>query len=143
MEKLKYCSCGNMSEPHNFKHQYKHQFTAIKQTTKKGENTFVLNAEEFKLKTGESKCTVPQCSAHFCLHGQIIKHEYQPSEPYQYREIIFNLPINTKCFHSGCGKTAEQHKENSHKFCTKIKIKNKQPQDEVKILCGKIPILNY
>lgn len=147
-------TCGNTEENHYFRHQFE---GTIPITVK--DDQFILDAQHFPEKI-ITKCGVKNCGKIESAHGvdipeemrspladkddpRVIKHDFEPEE-IKYREIVFNLPLQTKCCwkvnkdeHSECGIRLEKHEDcmsKDHHFTTSVTIKNRNDKDKIRIL---------
>jgi hypothetical protein len=130
------CHCGNTIDNHYFRHEYKH--TAIVDLTECKETVFTIDAKDFPSKT-KHKCSKTNCVSEQALHNsQIIEHVYEPVE-YNYREINFSIPEDTRCNYNLEGKRCycklkDHEKILTHYFHTKVVILNRQDTDIINIV---------
>jgi hypothetical protein len=131
MSEIEICHCGNTEDNHNFRHVFSPSTTIRVEEKKDGQTVFTVNANDFKSHKKEGKCSVPQCSGPKGIHGTIIKHEYKPSEMWEYRNILFRIPDDTCC--NECYGSLKGHKSLTHVFTTKVVVENKTEYDIVTI----------
>lgn len=130
-EKIQVCHCGYLSDPHYFRHHFEPSATITRAQDEVGD-CYIADANDWKSRKQEGKCTFPQCSAGKPLHGPIIKHEYSPSDVYYVRRVRFKLPLDTRC--RVCKESLDEHESLTHAFTTKVDILNKTEHDTVAVL---------
>lgn len=127
-ETFSLCYCGNPENDHYFRHIFEPKIKITKYSNDEGDR-FETDANDWPAKKHVGSCSFPQCSAGEPLHGTIIKHEFKPKENYEWHEISFKLPLNTRC--RVCKEFSQDHESLTHHFTTKVDVVNKGARDVI------------
>lgn len=132
----KLCHCGQGQTPHKFRHNFEETIYVYEENGK-----WFLDVSKVPDKKGK-KCKVTECKAVKEQHV-FMNHPFDPIE-YSYKDIKIKLPENTICKGHEWSEEkekipcnvliSEHHNVQTHPFQIWIEIKNRMPDDKLKIV---------